>query len=146
MNICRVRCEIHPVGNVQGIEKKSRLGLFLGVSALLLITAAAVYVGWRRSKAKRAKAAEIERESFKERKKKVYADVPSFKLTGEYGQRPESFLTMAMKAEEEQKALAEETKRKERLSKKGEVVVRADTKPPKKKKKKKKASSQVVPA
>ena len=140
------RCEVHPVGNVSGVEKKSKLGLLLVVFALFVISAAAGYVFWRRSKAKKAKTALEERASFKERKKKAYADVPSFKLTGEFGKRPESFLSMAMKEDEEKKALAEEEKRRERIARKGEVVIRQDTGEKKKKKKKKKASSQVAPA
>lgn len=143
-----VRCEVHPVGNVKGMEKTSRLGQIFAALALLLICAAAGYVGWKRSTAAKAAAAMEEQQSFKERKKKVYADVPSFKLTGEYGNRPESYLSMAMKAEEEQRALAEEKKRKERVSRKGAVVIRVDSTdtPSDKKKKKKKKVSKVAPA
>ncbi len=134
---------------MKGVEKTSRLGQTLAVLALLLICAAAGYVGWKRSKAQKEATAAEQRQSFKERKKKVYADVPSFKLTGEYGNAPENFLSTAMKAEEEQRALADETKRKERLRKKGEVVVRVDsTDTPatsNKKKKKKKKASKVAP-
>ena len=47
------RCEVPALGNVKGVEKTSRVGQIIAVLALLLICAAAGYVGWKRSKAKK---------------------------------------------------------------------------------------------
>ena len=141
------RCEVFPVGNVKGVEKKSWLWLFLLMLAILFSVAAGC-VCWRKKNSEKEKASQVSGVVSFKKKRQVYGDIPSFKVTGAYGQRPESFLSTAMKAEEEKRALAEETKRKEQLSRKGEVVIRQESMDPathKKKKKKKKASSKVAP-
>ena len=120
--------------------------LFLLMLALLLGVAVG-FVFWRKKQNEKDKASQVTGVVSLKKKRQVYGDIPSFKVTGAYGQRPESFLSTAMKAEEEKRALAEETKRKERLSRKGEVVIRQESIDPAthKKKKKKKASSKVAP-
>ena len=133
-----VRCDVHPVGNVAKAEKQSIVWVFIVVVVLVVVGSAATFVFLRRAKAKKAREEVVQTASFNEKKKKVYADVPSFKLTGDFGKRPVSFLTMAMKEEEISLKSKDDQERRERKARKGTVVVRADTEEPGEKKKKKK--------
>ena len=132
------RCEVNPVGNVAQAEKQSIVWVLIVVFILVVVGSAASFVFLRRAKAKKAREVAVQTASFKEKKKKAYADVPSFKLTGDFGKRPESFLTMAMKEQEAALKGKDQQERQARKARKGTVVVRADTEEPGEKKKKKK--------
>ena len=64
----------------------------------ILFSVAAGCVCWRKKNSEKEKASQVSGVVSFKKKRQVYGDIPSFKVTGAYGQRPESFLSTAMKS------------------------------------------------